>query len=316
MKLQHLFRSLACILAAGLIPLAAASGADIVDQGDFFSAEALRSANETISRLEAKYGQPIQIETYASLPEDKAAAFARMNKAERDAFYASWIRAREKATQASGLFVLICKDPPHIHSHAGEGLVKHGFTGDARQRVIDAMLKGFREKKYDEGLTLALAQAEVELDRMPGIANAPGSTRPAAAPPRRVGTRPPESGLNFGGIVMIGLLIVGGLFLLRFLGRAMSGGLGGHGGIGMGGGGFGSGLFGGLLGALAGHWLYDSFAGHHGQAHADDYRSGHGGDDGVDGSDFGGGDFGGGDFGGGDFGGGDFGGGDFGGGDF
>lgn len=309
--LKHLAR----LLTTGLVALAAvsASAAEIVDRGEFFTAEAMKSANRTVSELESKYRRQIHIETYAAVPSDKAAAVAKMSKAERDAFYVSWIKDRAKATKAQGLFVLVTKEPAHIHVRADQLLERQGFTSQSRQHVVEAMAVGFREKKFDEGLSQGLAQIGTEFGKLSGTsATAHSRTLPPAPMPQqspRVRHAPSASGNNYGGIVMIGLLIVGGLILLSVLGRAFSGG--GMGGApGMGGGGFGTGLMGGLLGALAGNWLYNSFSGHHGQAFGGEQQSNLGDDGGSGAGDFGGNDFGGGaDFGGGDFGGGDFGGG-------
>src|SRR5262249_60082715 len=112
--------------------------------------------------------------------------------------------------------------------------------------------------------------------------------------------------------LMIGLLIVGGLFLLRLLGGLFGANRGygapgmmgrpgygpGYGGYG-GGGGFWSSMFGGIGGALAGNWLYDQFSGRHHGGYTD--SASHGGQDVPDagGSDWstpgdGGGDWGGG----------------------
>lgn len=294
------------LTAAGLVIAAAvsASATEIIDEGAFFSPGVLKSANQTIAELEARYHREIHIETYASVPADKADAVAKMSKAEKDAYFVSWIKQRAQATNANGLFLLICKEPAHLHPAVGESLVQSGFTPQARQRVVEALLTNFRDHQYDRGLSQGLLQIRTEFSKLPATSPA----APAhAAPVRPVPHRPEPAG-NFGGIVIIGLVIVGGLILLSVLGRAFSGGAAG----GFGGGGFGTGLMGGILGALAGNWLYDSFSGHHGRAYGGEDAGTHpfGGND-VSTGDSGGGDFGSGaDFGGGgDFGGGDFGGG-------
>lgn len=312
-------------MLASCLMLASASvfGAEIRDQGKFFSPEAIKTANRKISELESKYHHQIHLETYAVVPSDKAAAVAQMKHAERDAFFRSWIVDRAKATNARGLFVLICKEPAHIHADLGAGLSRAGFTPQARQRVVDSLMPDFRAKKYDDGLMSAVEQIGAEFAKLPATSAAAHRAVPAV-PVHRV-NHPPAQPANYTGLIMIGVLIVGGLILLRVLGRAFSGvggyqpGMGGM-GMGGGGGGFGSGLMGGLFGALAGNWLYNSFSHPHGgQANGGETQpTVFGNDDSSNTSDFGGNssDFGSGaDFGGNDFGGGgDFGGGDFGGG--
>lgn len=326
-----MLKFIAPLLTVSCVSLSAisASATDIIDQGHFFSEAALKSANQTISELEQKYRHQIHIETYATVPEGKAEAVAKMSKAEKDAFFVSWIKDRAKATNANGLFLLICKNPSHVHPAVGERLVKQGFKSDARDRVVHALLDSFRSQQYDEGLQHALTQVRTEFSKL-GPANAASRTGTSPVTPLPHANRPPtafpkverepapagrQTDGGWGGMVMIGLLIVGGLFLFSLVSRMFNRGMGGAPGMGVGGGGFGSGLLGGLFGAMAGNWLYDSFSGHHGQAHAGDHHTGFGGDSSASG--FGSGDFGGNDFGSGaDFGGGgDFGsGGDFGGG--
>ena len=294
MRTQAVTWLAACVLGLTAV---SAQAAGIVDRAAFFSPEAVVAANRKIADLERKYHHQIHLETYAELPADQQAGFAGLSKSEKDAVFVSWIKQRAKATNASGLFLLACKDPAHLHSGMGESLSRHGLTSQARQRIVDAMLKSFRDKRYDEGLTGALTQIETEFSQLstPGRR---GNLAPVA------GAKGQNHGGNMSGIVIIGLIIVGGLILLSVLGRAFGGGQAGA--PGMMGGGFGSGLMGGLLGAVAGNWLYNSFSGHHGQAFGGDDHSG---------GSFGGGSSGGDDFGGGaDFGGGDFGGGDSGGG--
>lgn len=187
------------------------------------------------------------------------------------------------------------------------------------------MLESFRHKQYDEGLSNTLTQIGTEFSKLPTkIETAPVTQRePQAAPAsmHRVQHQPPNSGWNFNGILIVGAIILGGLFLLGMVGRALGRGAGATPGMGMGGGGvaagpgmgggggFGSGLMGGVFGALAGNWLYNSFSGHQGQAFGQNpsdptVHSGSNEGFGVSndaGSDFGnGGDFGGGDFGAGD----------------
>lgn len=318
------------LLTAGFIAAAAipASSAEVIDQGNFFSAPALKSANQTISELERKYKHQIHVETYATAPGSQADAVAKMSKSEQNAFFVSWLKEREKATKSNGLFVLITKTPSHVHAGVNESLVRQGFTSQSRERVVNALLEGFRGKNYDEGLQHALTQVRTEFSKL-GPANASARTGSTAVKPLPNANRQPSSFPRaerepapagrpaegqYGGLMMIGLLVVGGLILFSVVSRMFSRSMGGPGmggTPGMGGGGFGSGLMGGLFGAMAGNWLYNSFGGHHNQAFGGDQHTGLG--DNSSGGDYGGGDFSGGsDFGGGDFGsGGDYGGGDF-----
>ena len=56
-----------------------ARAAEISDEGHFFSAEAIATANQSIRDLEKKGGHEVRIETFASLPAGKADAVAKMD---------------------------------------------------------------------------------------------------------------------------------------------------------------------------------------------------------------------------------------------
>ena len=75
-------KSIWSLLATGLLVAASATSraADIIDEGHFFSPEALASANQTIRELEKAYHHQIHIETYATVPEGKVDAVAHIER--------------------------------------------------------------------------------------------------------------------------------------------------------------------------------------------------------------------------------------------
>lgn len=332
------FRSLPRVawLAVCLVPLAfatSASAADIDDQGSFFSETALQQANRQIAELQQKHNIDLRIETFRHVPADKTDAVARMEKGARDKYFVEWMQSRAKATKSTGIFILICKQPGHVEVGISSQLRKRGFGLAERSALRDQLLTSFRSKNYDAGLTGAVGSVVKTASKIkPQAQGAAEHRRPAPAP---APVPQAEKKSPFGSLLIIAVIAIAGIWLLTAIVRAFSGNHGaasppgGMGGMGMGGGGsmFGS-LMTGMFGAMAGHWIYDSFFGGN-QAHAQDQFhdggdfGGSGGDDfqgsggDFDSDDSGGGDFGGDDFGGGgDFGGDDFGGGDFGGGDF
>jgi len=307
--------------------------ADVSDSAEFFSADTIAKANQTIREIKSKFGHDIRIETYATVPSEKVQAVAKMNGKERDSFFASWLRDRAEATQSRGIFILICKQPSHLHLWAGNPLQRAGFDAAHAAPIRETLLSGFKAKEYDAALTDTLAQIKTAFAglRAPAgrTAAAPTTSRPQhqePAPQRAVGTS------GYGGLIFVLVVVVGGIFLVSLVSRLFSGGSGGYpaggppppygpaygGGYGGGGGGFMRSLAGGVFGAMAGNWMYDQFSGRHAHGSDSGWPGSHstggfggdsssGSDSGYDGgSDFGGGDFGGGDSGGGDAGGGDF----------
>ena len=332
--LTFLVLAAAMLVAPAMIP-----AADIVDGGGFFSAETLAKANQTIRDLEQKTGHQVRIETFASVPTDKVEAVKKMSKTEREAFFTKWLHERAKETQAHGVVVLICKEPAHLRLWGANAIQKSGFGADQAKIVRELFLSGFKAKEYDKTLAEGLAQLTTIFE---GLKHAPQAeaidlelpikkpaARPAQAAPHVPLQRAPQraaQGANWGNIVFVAAMVIGGIFLfsavMRMFGGGRNpgpGGAGGYGGYGGGGGGgFMSGLTGGIFGAVAGNWLYNQFSDHHasaGEIHSSGNDSSNFTDPSSDSGGFDSGAAGGTDFGGGDFGGGDFGGGD-GGGDF
>jgi uncharacterized protein len=252
-----------------------------------------------------------------------------------------------------GIYVLICKDPPHLQIDVDNATRAKSFTPQDRDRLAKKMgdlLGKENDAALAQGVDFVQTTLRANLGRRAetsgpaaGPSVAPGGPRPPAARP--VDEHPPAQASETPWLrwVFIGLAVLVGIWVLRALMHGLAGaggggagrgygggGMGGYGGGGGGGGGFLSGMLGGMFGAAAGNWLYDSFGrgGHsrdsshafggqgenQGMTPRDEPGAGDFSGDAGSGADFGGNDAGGGNTGG-DAGGADFGGGDAGGGD-
>jgi len=273
--------ALPLVLASTMV--SAAQGATIRDGAGMFSPEAVNQASTRLQQIERESRMPVTVETIDSL-----------NGRDIDQVVVDHARR----ARARGLYVLIVKK-----EHRIEGAVSQEFRGAFSTNRILSIRSAFISKMKAGEPDAALQSASEAIGREVAQAQAAnGGTLRGASPvpvPGVPGGRP-RSGL--GSLLTIGLLIVGGLFLIRLLGRLFSGNRGygaagpgrmmggpGYGpGYGGGGGGFLSSMFGGIGGALAGNWLYDQFSGrHHGGGYTD--STSYGGDQGV--SDAGGGDW-------------------------
>jgi len=88
--------AVALMLAPAMVP-----AADIVDGGGFFSPETLTKANQTIRDIAEKTKHEIRIETFASVSADKVDAVKKMDKTEREAFFAKWLHERTEKNERS-----------------------------------------------------------------------------------------------------------------------------------------------------------------------------------------------------------------------
>ena len=376
---RNTLRGLFLLSAVAGVLLAAnpAFAVDVKDDGEFFSKSALEKANGQIADLKKEYSKDLYIETLKSVPADKADEFEKMDKADRARFFVKWSGERATAAKVKGIYVLITKKPGHVEIQVDRQTREHGFGANESKQLRAKFVDGLQHKEPDKALLDAVEYVKQTLkskhraDAPPAAGNRHHATNHDA--PVRHGPAPGPVVRNAAGMGWLGWVLVAvGIFLVfRVLGalfRGMTGGGGGggyggggsgpggygYGGGGGGGGGFMGSLMTGMLGAVAGNWIYNNMFGN--TAHAGEHTpfggdsvgrnvddgsgrdyEGTGGDfDDNSGNDSGSGDFGddsgagdfggggggdfdgGGDFGGGD-GGGDFGGGgggDFGGGDF
>lgn len=332
------------ILSGAALP---AQAGEIRDDAAFFSQATLAKAEAQLAELHKVYGKEVRIETFKTVPGGRGDEVAKMNPADRGRYFEKWTRDRATTEHVEGIYVLISRHPGHVEVAFDRKTQNQGFGSQERRELRDKFMAGFRHEKYDDALlssTDYLSHAFKEKLHARSAAHAPLN-----APHGRgdIHNQPAAGNQSIGWVGWI--LIIGAVFLgIRLIG-SMFGGMrgagqpgGGYGGgpgygagPGPGGGGFFGSLMTGMLGAVAGNWLYHSmFGGSEAFGHTGGFG---GGDDSFRNSDAGagegfetsGGDFdsggnaeddsGGGDFGdssGGDFSGGDFGGNDFGGGDF
>ncbi len=266
--------------------------ADVTDGGSFFSADAIKKANESIKDIEKKTGHEIQIETYATVPADKVDAVSKMDKKGRDEFTHEWVTERAKATKAEGVFVLICKEPGRVETWVSPKLKGLGFSKTDRDHVKDATIEGMKAKNYDGALKDTISKLEVTYTRIAaehskkhsttGVAPAIPANRSQVNNPPAIPHRAPVQPMQAGWspVIWILLMVVAGIFVISMISRLFGGGRGygggGGGGYGQpgyggggggGGGGFMSNLAGGIFGAVAGNWLYNAFSGQSAHAH-------------------------------------------------
>jgi uncharacterized membrane protein YgcG len=267
-----------------------ASKAQVVDNANFFSKDAVDKANQQLADLDAKHGRQMRVETFAEIPAELRDKYSEQNKRQ---FFQSWTRQRAEAEGIRGVMVLICKNPSSLQVEVGGDTLKSGVITQAdRSAINNALLSSFRQKNYDQGLSNAVDKFATALANEPAEAPAasaaPTRSGDASAPPKPYNlpgpTKMPTATRSFswGGLLIIAAVIFIGLSLIRRLfgiGGSRSSGYGSYGpgsapgpGYGAGGygGGFGRGVGGGLLGGLLGSWFGNRMFTSH------DYHSGSG----------------------------------------
>src|SRR4029450_5595588 len=136
------------------ISMAQATGAGIQDAAGFFSQEAIATAGPQIAAIHKKLGKDLLVETYASLPADRADQYT---PEKRNEFFATWAYQRAKALGLDGVIVLICKDPAFLQVEVGERTKQQAFTLAIRDYLQELLVTAFRQRQFDDGLRQAVA---------------------------------------------------------------------------------------------------------------------------------------------------------------
>jgi hypothetical protein len=126
----------------------------VSDKAKLFSAEAVKAAERAVADL-FQENLDLLIETYPSAPEEWAAKLKAATGEERQMLFREWANARLRAAKADGVMILVSRDPRYVLVEI-EGEAKGHFPEKYAQTVADALLKGLRGKRPDEGLADAV----------------------------------------------------------------------------------------------------------------------------------------------------------------
>src|SRR5205807_256209 len=144
------------LLAAGSVTAAVP---EIKDDGKFFSAEAIKKANDIIREihdLDPRDHKDLFIETYATVPGGATKAEElKKSKEARDEYFAKWGQARERELRVDGVYVIITRNPAHIEVGVGKETAKKAFTREDKRELQRTLLERFKKKEYNEGLIQA-----------------------------------------------------------------------------------------------------------------------------------------------------------------
>jgi hypothetical protein len=159
----------ALVLAAtgGCLFLAGSSGAvfvapEIRDDGKFFSAAAVKKADEVIRDIYRHHDRDVLIETIAAVPTADLEKVKAMDASQRAAYFLKWAKERSTERVVNGVYILLCKEPKHLLVGVDEKQ-PHKFAPGTREGIEKVLVMEFREGRFDEGLDQALRLIEEKL---------------------------------------------------------------------------------------------------------------------------------------------------------
>jgi hypothetical protein len=153
-------------MVCGLV-LAGGAGAvapEIRDQGKFFTADALKKADERIREIYRKQDRDVLIETFASVPADDLEKVKAMDAKGRSDYFQRWAKERAGQRVVNGVYVLICKEPRYLFAGVTEK-EPHRFAPGTGIAIEKVMRKEFAEGRFDDALDQALRLIEEKLTK-------------------------------------------------------------------------------------------------------------------------------------------------------
>jgi uncharacterized membrane protein YgcG len=141
---------------------AAAIAPVIKDEGKFFSADAIKKANEELRTIARESGKDLVIETFSTVPGDQAPKVKAMTDEEREKFFSQWAEERIHELVVDGVYILICKEPARLEIRITQK-ARAQFGKEAYDKLREQLLSEFRNRRFDEGLLTAVKMVREKL---------------------------------------------------------------------------------------------------------------------------------------------------------
>ena len=126
----------------------------VKDEAKIFSADAIKEADAALAGL-FKNKIDVMIETYATAPKDKQDALKNATTDKRTALFREWTHYRMNKQDVTGFAILICSDPKTMYVDISYDALKL-YPDKFELKVRDAIIKGLKDNKPDEGLKAAV----------------------------------------------------------------------------------------------------------------------------------------------------------------
>ena len=124
------------------------------DAAKVFDAAKLKALEPKLAEL-FKANAELVVETYPTAPAEWLDKAKKATPAGRVELYREWGTERLKAAKSDGALILVTLDPRVIHVEFPEAMRKR-YPDKFAQRVGDALVKSFKDKKPDDGLAEAV----------------------------------------------------------------------------------------------------------------------------------------------------------------
>jgi uncharacterized membrane protein YgcG len=125
--------------------------AQVKDHAGLFQGQAVQQADQAIREIQQKYHKDLVVETFASIPDKaKGEEVKGLSPEARNPFFETWAKERARELKVDGIYLLICKEPLALEAISGWEGHDQVLRVDPWKPLVQHVLPGFREQKYDE----------------------------------------------------------------------------------------------------------------------------------------------------------------------
>src|SRR5438105_1045815 len=121
------------------------------DEAGFFTPEARAQANRVIAEIKRTHDKDLLVETRREAPAEYDKIDKNDPKA-RSQFFRDWALRRARNQEVNGIYVLICKKPPHLEPVVGQHTRASGAFTQANSNELGRILRANMAKKPDQAL--------------------------------------------------------------------------------------------------------------------------------------------------------------------
>jgi uncharacterized membrane protein YgcG len=145
--------SLALILCV-LAPAFAVFPPPLKDDGKFFTAKGVETANKKIREIYETHKKDVIVETLDTLTAEQE---KKLKEEGTERFANLYALERSKTLGLNGVYILVMKKPNFLRIHMDPDTQKSALTSADRTKVFEKIRAGFSEDDFDKGLLGGLA---------------------------------------------------------------------------------------------------------------------------------------------------------------
>src|SRR5262249_1448026 len=87
---------------------------EVKDAAGFFSPDVVKEANAEIKGIKQRHKKDLLIETFETVPMNRRKQVQTLKGEAREKVFIDWRRERMEQAKVNGIYILICKEPPHL----------------------------------------------------------------------------------------------------------------------------------------------------------------------------------------------------------